>query len=49
MILIVVCLVALQAIINLINDWNRDPHEVDDGDLIDEEELEAIKKSVGAD
>lgn len=49
MILVVVCLVALQAVVNLIADWNKEPVEHDEGDLIDEEELEAIKKSVGAD
>ena len=47
-ILIVICLIATQAIINLIADWNRDPSELAETDVIDEEELEAIKKSVGA-
>lgn len=48
MILIIIVLVALQAIANLIADWNIDPeiHGLDD---IDEEELAAIKRSVGAD
>lgn len=46
MILITICLITLQAIMNLITDWNIDPSELGE-DLIDEEELEAIKKSVG--
>ncbi|MEW7006295.1 MULTISPECIES: TRAP transporter small permease subunit [unclassified Lentilitoribacter] len=48
MILITVCLISLQALLNLIADWNRDPSEIIEKDVIDEEELEAIKKSVGA-
>lgn len=48
MILITVCLIALQALSNLIADWNRDPADLAEKDVIDEEELEAIKKSVGA-
>ena len=48
MILIVVCMIALQALINLIADWNRDPSELVESDVVDEEELAAIKKSVGA-
>lgn len=47
-ILIVVVLISLQAVVNLIADWNKQPSDKDEGDLIDEEELEAIKKSVGA-
>ena len=47
MILIVVCLVALQAVLNLIADWHQNPDDMHE-DLVDEEELEAIKKSVGA-
>lgn len=46
-VLIIICLVAIQAILNLINDWNLEP-EVHTSDDIDEEELEAIKRSVGA-
>lgn len=49
MILITICLIALQALSNLIADWNRDPSELAEKDVIDQEELEAIKKSVGAD
>jgi len=48
-ILIVICLISLQALLNLIADWNRDPNELTEKDVIDQEELEAIKKSVGAD
>lgn len=48
MILIVICLIALQAVANLIADWNRDPSQLLEKDVIDKEELEAIKKSVGS-
>ena len=48
MILITICLIAIQALANLIADWNRDPADILESDIIDEEELEAIKKSVGA-
>jgi TRAP-type mannitol/chloroaromatic compound transport system permease small subunit len=48
MILITICLISIQAVVNLIADWNKDPSELLEKDLIDEEELEAIKKSVGA-
>jgi len=47
-ILIVICLIAVQALLNLIADWNRDPNDVVEKDVIDKEELEALKKSVGA-
>jgi len=47
-ILIVICLIAIQALLNLIADWNRDPAELTDKELIDKEELEALKKSLGA-
>jgi len=46
-ILIVVVLIAIQAVVNLISDWNREP-EVHTSADVDEEEVEAIKKSVGA-
>ena len=49
MILIIVTLVALQAVINLISDWNAEPTIHTAADDIDQDELEAIKKSVGAD
>ena len=48
MILIVIVLVALQAVLNLINDWNKDPSELTEADVAEKEELEALKKSVGA-
>lgn len=47
-ILIIVVLVACQAVINLIADWNKEP-EVHTATEIDEDEIEAIKRSVGAD
>ena len=46
-ILILVVLIALQSIANLIADWNREPESHSAADDIDEEELEAIKRSVG--
>lgn len=48
MILIVVTLVAIQAAINVISDWNLEPtvHAAAADDM-DKEELEAIKRSVG--
>ncbi|MGI9390027.1 MAG: TRAP transporter small permease subunit [Boseongicola sp.] len=47
-VLIIICLVALQAVLNLINDWDLEPEVHTSADDIDEEELEAIKRSVGA-
>ncbi|WP_227270003.1 TRAP transporter small permease subunit [Roseobacter weihaiensis] len=47
MILIVITLVALQAILNLISDWNAEP-EIHD-DTPDEDEIEALKRAVGQD
>lgn len=47
MILIVICLVAIQALANLIADWNRDPNDLMEKDVVDQEELEALKKSAG--
>jgi TRAP-type C4-dicarboxylate transport system permease small subunit len=47
-ILIVVTLIAIQAIINLISDWNLEPVVHTAADDIDEDELEAIKRSVGS-
>lgn len=46
MILIMLILIALQAVANLFADWNVDPevHGVDD---VDEEEIAAIKRSIG--
>jgi len=48
MILIIVVLIAAQAVANLIADWNLDPISRT-SDEIDDDELEAIKRSVGAD
>ena len=47
-ILIVICLISIQALLNLIADWNKDPASLTEKDLIDQEELEALKKSAGA-
>ncbi len=49
MILIIVTLIAAQAIANLISDWNLKPVQHSAADDIDEDELEAIKRSVSAD
>ncbi len=46
MILIIVSLVALQAIVNLISDWNRE-HVVHGPEDIDEEEIARIRAAVG--
>ena len=46
MILIMVALIAIQAVVNLISDWNLEPERAVAGDL-DEDELAAIKRSVG--
>lgn len=48
MILIVMCLIALQSVLNLIADWDLEP-EYHGPDDIDEDEIEAIKRSVGVD
>ena len=45
-ILITVVLVSVQALANLIADWNKDPIPLSDNDLVDQEELEALKKSM---
>jgi len=47
MILIIIALIAIQALINLISDWNLKPAQHTGIDDLDEEELEAIKRSVG--
>ena len=46
-ILIVVVMIAIQAVLNLIADWNREP-EIHSSAEADEEEVEAIKKSLEA-
>jgi TRAP-type C4-dicarboxylate transport system permease small subunit len=48
-VLIIMMLVALQAVLNLINDWNAEPVKHSAADNIDEQELEALKRSVGGD
>lgn len=47
-ILILVSMIAAQAVLNLIYDWNREPQTHSATDDIDEEELEALKRSVGS-
>ena len=47
-ILIIITLIAIQAVINLISDWNLEPTVHSAADDIDEEELEAIKRGVGS-
>ena len=48
MILIIMVLITLQAIVNLINDWHIDPETLSAADEVDKEEIEAIRRSVGA-
>lgn len=48
-VLIIITLVAIQAVLNLISDWNLEPEVHTAADDIDEEELKALKRSVGAD
>lgn len=48
-VLIVMVLVALQAVLNLISDWNLEPEVHSAADDIDEEELAALKRAVGDD
>ncbi|WP_237215826.1 TRAP transporter small permease subunit [Ruegeria lacuscaerulensis] len=47
MVLIVITLVAFQAVVNLISDWNKEPEIHTDEP--DEEEIEMLKKAVGQD
>ena len=47
MVLIMVTLIALQAAINLVCDWNREPAEHTGVDDLDQDELDAIKRSLG--
>jgi len=47
MVLIVITLVAIQAVLNLIADWNKEP--VIHTDEPDEEEIEILRKAVGQD
>ena len=48
MILIVVVLVAVQALINLVADWKLDPEESGEAAPLDAEELAAIRKGLGS-
>lgn len=47
MVLIMVSLIAIQAAINLVSDWNKIPSTTQSLTDIDDDELEAIKRSVG--
>ena len=47
LVLIVVILVAIQSVLNLIADWNKEPEIHSAADNIDHDELERLKKSVG--
>jgi TRAP-type C4-dicarboxylate transport system permease small subunit len=47
LVLLVVCLVATQALLNLINDWNKEPVIHTAADDIDQDEIERLKKTVG--
>ena len=47
-ILIIVTLIAIQAVINVISDWNIEPTIHSAADDIDQDEIEAIKRGVGA-
>ncbi|NRB03385.1 MAG: TRAP transporter small permease subunit [Rhodobacteraceae bacterium] len=49
MVLLVVSLVAIQAIINLISDWNKVPETHSAADDIDEHELEMLRRQVAND
>jgi len=49
MILIIVVLIAVQAVLNLISDWNQKPTVHTAADDIDRDEVEAIKRSMGTD
>jgi len=47
LVLIVVTLVAIQSVLNLIADWNKQPEMHSAADDIDQDELERLKKSIG--
>ena len=47
-VLFIVVMVSIQAVINLISDWNTEPVKHTAADDIDQDELEKIKKAVGA-
>ena len=48
MVLLVIVLVALQAVVNLVSDWNAEPVIHTAADDIDEDELEKLKAAVGS-
>ena len=48
MILLIVGLVAVQAVINLVSDWNAEPVKHTAADDIDEDELERLRAAVGS-
>lgn len=48
MVLLVIALVAIQAVVNLISDWNAEPVLHTAADEIDEDELEKLRAAVGA-
>jgi len=48
-VLIIVALVAIQAVINLISDWNNEPVIHTAADDIDQDELDRLRAAVGAD
>lgn len=47
-VLVIVSLVAVQAVINLISDWNAEPVIHSAADDIDQDELEALRRAVGS-
>jgi TRAP-type mannitol/chloroaromatic compound transport system permease small subunit len=49
LVLFIVSLVAVQAVSNLIRDWNREPEHHTAADDIDEEEIEKLKRVLGTD
>ncbi len=49
LILVAISLVALQAVSNLIMDWNKAPEHHSPADEIDEQEIAAIKRTLGSD
>lgn len=49
MVLFIVGMVSIQAVINLISDWNEEPVIHTAADDIDEDEIARLKKAVGAD
>ena len=47
MILIIICLIAVQAVINVVSDWNLEPVVHSAADDIDEQELQHLRAAVG--